>query len=43
MVDPGERVGKLLRLEAGRYIEAARVEWGTVIAILGGRLSITVG
>ncbi len=38
-----ERVGKLLRLEAGRYTEAARVEWGTVVALLGGKLSITVG
>ncbi len=43
IVDPGERVGKLLRLEAGRYTEAARVEWGTVVALLGGKLSITVG
>jgi len=43
IVDPGERVGKLLRLEAGRYTEAARVEWGMVIALLGGKISITVG
>ena len=43
IVDPGERVGKLLRLEAGHYVEAARVEWGTVVALLGGKVSLTLG
>ena len=43
IVDPDERVGLLLRLEAGRYEEAARVEWGSVVALLGGKLPITLG
>jgi Uma2 family endonuclease len=42
LVDPEERVGRLLRLEAGRYQEAARVEWGGVLSVLGGRLSVTL-
>lgn len=41
--DPDERVGKLLSLEAGRYVEKARVEWGTVVALLGGKISLTLG
>ena len=43
MVDPDEQFGLLLRLEGGRYEEAARVEWGAVVALLGGRLSVTLG
>lgn len=43
IVDPNEQVGVLLRLDAGRYEEATRVEWGAVVAILGGKLSITLG
>jgi Uma2 family endonuclease len=43
IIDPDERVGLLLRLEGGRYQEAARVEWGTVVALLGGRLPVTLG
>lgn len=43
IVDPDERVGVLLRLEAGRYQEAARVEWGAVVALLGGTISVTLG
>ena len=43
LLDPGERVGKLLRLEAGRYVEAARVEWGAVLTLLGGNVSLTLG
>lgn len=42
IIDPEERVGKLLRLEAGRYVEAARLEWGSVVAILDGKLSFTL-
>jgi Uma2 family endonuclease len=42
-VDPDERVGVLLRLEHGLYAEAARIEWGAAVAILGGRLSVTLG
>jgi Uma2 family endonuclease len=43
IVDPAEKVGRLLHLVAGRYEDAARVEWGAMVAILGGRLSITLG
>ncbi len=43
IVDPDERVGLLLRLEAGRYQETARVEWGAEMALLGGELKITLG
>ena len=43
IVDPDERVAVLLCLVAGRYEEAARVEWGAVVALLGGRLSIALG
>ena len=43
IVDPEGRVGLLLRWEEGRYQEAARVEWGGVVALLGGRLTVTVG
>jgi Uma2 family endonuclease len=39
IVDPGERFGLLLRLNAGRYEDAARLEWGAVVTILGGTLS----
>lgn len=42
IVDPDEQVGLLLRLENRRYEEAQRVVWGTVVKLLGGRLSITV-
>jgi Uma2 family endonuclease len=42
IVDPDERVGLLLRLEDGRYQEAARAEWGAVIALLGGKCSVTL-
>lgn len=43
LVDPEERFGLLLRLEQGRYVDAARVEWGAGVAILGGQLTITLG
>jgi Uma2 family endonuclease len=43
VVDPGERVGLLLRLQEGRYEEAARIEWGAVVALLGGQLPVTLG
>ena len=42
IVDPEERVGVLLRLVEGRYEEAARVEWGALVAVLGEKLSITL-
>ncbi len=43
IVDPEEREGLLLRFEDGRYEEAARVKWGSVVALLGGKLSINLG
>lgn len=42
IVDPDDEVAVLLRLEQGRYQEAQRVEWGTLVALLGGSLSIRV-
>jgi len=43
IVNPGERAGVLLRLVNGRYEEAASVEWGAVVALLGGRLPVALG
>jgi len=44
IVDPEERVGVLLRLDAGRtYQEAARIEWGTLVALLDGAIAIPLG
>jgi Uma2 family endonuclease len=40
VVHPQERVALLLRLEAGRYVDAARVEWGGILPLLAGRLPI---
>jgi Uma2 family endonuclease len=43
-VDPEERLGVLLRLDAqGHYQEASRVEWGSLVALLGEKISITLG
>lgn len=43
IVNPDEGVAVLLRLEAGRYQETARVAWGGQVGLLGGRLTITLG
>ena len=43
IMNPDERVAVLLRLKNGRYEEAARIEWGAVVALLGGKLPITLG
>lgn len=43
IVDPEEKVGLLLRLEAGRYVDAARVEWGGLLPLLGGQVEIPLG
>jgi len=43
IVDPDERVAVLLRLEAGLYVDAARIDWGSMVGLLGGKLSILVG
>ena len=42
IIDPQERVGRLLRLEEGRYTEASRLEWGEVVVLLGGRIQIPI-
>ena len=42
IVDPDERVAILLCLVNGRYEETARAEWGEVVVLLGGKLSITL-
>lgn len=43
IVDPSEKVGLLLRLENGHYVDSAPIEWGAMVALLGGKLSITLG
>lgn len=44
IVDPEEKVAVILQLdEHNRYQEAARVEWGMVMAILGGKISVLLG
>lgn len=43
IVDPEGREGMLLRLDNGHYTDSARIEWGAVVALLGGKLSITMG
>ena len=42
IVDPEEKKGLLLRLEGGRYLEVAQVPWGSVVGLLGGKLSVTL-
>jgi Uma2 family endonuclease len=43
IVDPDERVGLLLRLADRVYVEAARIEWGSEVALVGGRVSVPLG
>jgi Uma2 family endonuclease len=43
IVDPDDRVGLLLRLEGGHYREASTLQWGSMVAILGGKLNILLG
>lgn len=43
IVDPVEKFGTLLRLEGGHYVDSALVEWGAMVALLGGKLSVTLG
>ena len=41
IVDPDERVGELLRLDAaGHYVSIAQVEWGDVVGLLGDSITI---
>jgi Uma2 family endonuclease len=43
IVDPEDRWGLLLRLEAGRYLEVCRVDWGGLLPLLGASLPIVLG
>lgn len=43
IVDPVEKFGTLLRLEGGHYMDSAPVEWGAMVALLGGKLPVTLG
>jgi len=43
IVNPAERAGLLLRLRDGRYEDAASVEWGSVVALLDGKLAVALG
>ena len=43
IIDPQEQVGVLLRLEGGVYVEAAHLEWGAEVDLLGGKLRIPLG
>jgi len=40
ILDPEEEIGMLLVLKDGKYVEAARVAWGTVVRLLDGGLSV---
>ena len=40
---PEQKVGVLLTLEGQHYVEKARVEWGSMVALLGGTLSVPLG
>lgn len=43
IVDPEDQVGLLLRLDtAKRFQEVARIEWGSLVNLLGDRLSISL-
>ncbi len=43
IVDPIEKFGTLLRLEGGHYVDSAPLEWGSVLGLLGGKLSVKLG
>lgn len=43
IVDPIEKFGTLLRLEDGHYMDSAPIEWGALMNLLGGRLSVPLG
>jgi len=43
IVDPDGGVGVLLTLTGGRYLETARIPWGSTVALLGGTIRILVG
>lgn len=42
IVDPEEKVGRLLRLSNGLYVEAARVPFGTAAPLLNGTLPVVL-
>ena len=43
IVDPEEKVGRLLRLVNGLYVEAARVNFGDPVPLLQGTLPVRLG
>jgi Uma2 family endonuclease len=44
IVDPEDQVAVLLRLDSAKhYQEVARIEWGALVVLLGGSLSIPIG
>ena len=43
IVDPDEHWGLLLRLENGQYREVCRINYGGLLPLLDGKLSITLG
>ena len=43
IVNPGEGAALLLRLVNGQYQDAASLEWGAAVALLGGTLSVRLG
>ena len=40
---PDQQVGVLLSLEGSHYVEKARVEWGSLVALMGGTLTVPLG
>jgi Uma2 family endonuclease len=40
IIDPDEKVGRLLRLVHGLYVEAARVSFGALVPLCGGKLPV---
>ncbi len=43
IVDPLEKFATHLHLEGGHYRDSAPIAWGTVVALLGGRLPVVLG
>lgn len=42
VIDPVEQIGFLLRLEDGRYADGQRIPFGSLVALLGGKLPVTL-
>jgi Uma2 family endonuclease len=43
IINPSERAGLLLRLVDGRYEDAANLEWGAMVGLMGGLLPVQLG